>query len=209
MRRSHPGPAVYAIMWSKVAAVPVAPIRLLYSHVGIYSVYSYDGCGLDGVACYTKRSPTATVVGYCRVSTIEIVPPGGGPPGRRAVGVRTAEPLPVRCPRARPGGRRASSRLGAGRERVELEAAGHTTYQRERPSAPVGPLARCANARWPRSDSTSLFAVCWYPRGCEPCVCPRTPETSGTGSGTVRPSPGQYESTSVNDVRRWFPTLAR
>ena len=158
MRRSHPGPAVYAIMWSKVAAVPVAPIRLLYSHVGIYSVYSYDGCGLDGVACYTKRSPTATVVGYCRVSTIEIVPPGGGPPGRRAVGVRTAEPLPVRCPRARPGGRRASSRLGAGRERVELEAAGHTTYQRERPSAPVGPLARCANARWPRSDSTSLFA---------------------------------------------------
>ena len=98
MRRSHPGPAVYAIMWSKVAAVPVAPIRLLYSHVGIYS---YDGCGLDGVACYTKRSPTATVVGYCRVSTIEIVPPGGGPPGRRAVGVRTAEPLPVRCGRVR------------------------------------------------------------------------------------------------------------
>ena len=26
---------------------------------------------------------------------------GGGPPGRRAVGVRTAEPLPVRCVRAR------------------------------------------------------------------------------------------------------------
>ena len=128
---------------------------------------------------------------------------------RRRPNRRTAAGALWPRPRARPGGRRASSRLGAGRERVELEAAGHTTYQRERPSAPVGPLARCANARWPRSDSTSLFAVCWYPRGCEPCVCPRTPETSGTGSGTVRPSPGQYESTSVNDVRRWFPTLAR
>jgi hypothetical protein len=165
-------------------------------------IYSYDGCGLDGVACYTKRSPTATVVGYCRVSTIEIVPPGGGPPGRRAVGVRTGNRRTAAGalwprPRARPGGRRASSRLGAGRERVELEAAGHTTYQRERPSAPVGPLARCANARWPRSDSTSLFAVCWYPRGCEPCVCPRTPETSGTGSGTVRPSPGMVTNRRV------------
>ena len=169
MRRSHPGPAVYAIMWSEGSSDTVAPIIIILS-----CRYSYDGCGLDGVACYTKRSPTATVVGYCRVSTIEIVPPGGGPPGRprrRRSEPATANragagpgalcpcgPAGAPRPRARPGGRRASSRLGAGRERVELEAAGHTTYQRERPSAPV----RCGAAGPLRaghgSDSTSLFA---------------------------------------------------
>lgn len=161
MRRSHPGPAVYAIMWSEGSSDTVAPIIIILS-----CRYSYDGCGLDGVACYTKRSPTATVVGYCRVSTIEIVPPGGGPPGRprrRRVRTGNREPrwrrpgcaVPV-WPRWRTASaraaRRPSSVVAARCRSRACGAEGGRPYHlparaAERPCALWG---RWPAARWPR-----------------------------------------------------------